>query len=301
MYHDPLDQSTSPASSSHSLDSQVVGPNCDQVQSSHNTQVEEHQGEDSSNISSLFQNLPCQNNEFPFLNDSQSTNLSGKANTINSFNKPPTLGIDHSNDDDSIDVCHDEFPSTSYDLSISHEYFNLDLESGYVKEYFHIETSFSPHYPLCPIVCNKYTCDRDNPCSLVSSSNELSPQLTQGSEVVHGEIENSQIIEYPSHSSSSLILHEDNSSNHLSHEISPNHFSLNMLSEEPLQLSNLIVEVEKSGDTCDEDGCHRVRSFEIRNNSYPQTIHDLVQDSIRDSTILEILRPARESRHFNFC
>ena len=49
---------------------------------------------------------------------------------------------------------------------------------------------------------------------------------------------------------------------------------------------NLIVEVEKSGETCDKDGCHPVSSIETSNNTYPQTMHDLVQASKCDSTIL---------------
>jgi len=35
LYHDWLDQFAPPTSLSHSLDFQVVGPNCDQVQRSH--------------------------------------------------------------------------------------------------------------------------------------------------------------------------------------------------------------------------------------------------------------------------
>jgi len=96
--------------------------------------------------------------------------------------------------------------------------------------------------------------------------------LTQDSEVVHDENENNQNTENSSHPSSSLLLHEDNSSNQLSHEISPMHLSLNVLSEEPLQLSNLIVEAKKSGETSDRDGCHPESSFGINNNSYTQTM-----------------------------
>ena len=211
---------------------------------------------------------------FPFLNDSH---LGGKSSTIHSFNQPSALGGSHPNDDNSISICHDERPSKSCDLLVSHEYFNLDLEFASVKEDVPIETSPSPHVPLCPTIQNTSTCNKDTPCSLSYSSNELSPRLTQGSEVVHDEFENSQIAENSSHPSSYLLLHEDNSPNQLSHEISPIHLSLNALSKEPLQSSNLIVvEAEKFGGTCDKDGCHPESSFEIRNNFQPQTMNDLV-------------------------
>lgn len=114
------------------------------------------------------------------MNHSQSTNLSGKLNTIISLNQPLALDSDYSNDDNSISICHEKFPSTSYDLSVSHEDFNLDLENGSVKEDVHIQTSYSRHYPLCPTIFNTSACGRDIPCSLVSSSNELSLRLRQG-------------------------------------------------------------------------------------------------------------------------
>ena len=72
-------------------------------------------------------------------------------------------------------------------------------------------------------------------------------------------------------------MHEDNSSNQPAHEIPPIHLSLNLQLEESFHFSNLIFEVEKSGETCDTNGCHPVRSIETSNNSYPQTMHDLVQ------------------------
>lgn len=66
------------------------------------------------------------------------------------------------------------------------------------------------------------------------------------------------------------------------------HLSLNLILEEPLQLSNLIVvEVEIFDETCDGDGCHPKWSFEISNYNHPQTMQDVVQDSKFDSTILE--------------
>jgi len=86
--------------------------------------------------------------------------------------------------------------------------------------------------------------------------------LTQGSEAIHDKIENSLITECSSHSPSSLLLHEDDSSNQL-------------------------AEIEKYGETYDKDDCHFERSFEISNNSHPQAIHDLVQASKYDSAILE--------------
>ena len=86
------------------------------------------------------------------MNDSQSANLRRKSNAINYFNQPLALVSDHSNDDDFIIVCRDEFPSTSYDILVSHEDFNLYLESGSIKEDVHIKTSSSPHYPLRPTI-----------------------------------------------------------------------------------------------------------------------------------------------------
>lgn len=123
----------------------------------------------------MFQNCIHQNNEFPFLNNSQSSNLSGKYSTINSFNQPPALGGSQPNDYNSISVCHNECPSTSCDLLVSHEYFNLDLEFFSVKEYVPIETSPSPLFPLCPTIHNTSSCNKDTPCSFASSSDELSP------------------------------------------------------------------------------------------------------------------------------
>jgi len=113
--------------------------------------------------------------------------------------------------------------------------------------------------------------------------------LTQGGEAVHDEIENSEIIENFFHPSSYLVFNEDNSSNQISHDISPIHLYFNVLSEEPLHLRNLVVEVEKYGKICDRDGCYPMsrNHTEINNSSYPQTMHDLVQDSKLDSTILE--------------
>ena len=54
-------------------------------------------------------------------------------------------------------------------------------------------------------------------------------------------------------------------------------------------MRNLVVQVKKSGKICDRDGCYPMSSglTKTRNNSYPQTMHDLVQASNYDSTILE--------------
>jgi len=184
------------------------------------------------------------------LNDSQFDNLSGTSCTINSFDQPLILGNHHSH----ASICHDECPSTSCDLPFSHEYSNSELEHASVKEDICIETSPSPHFPLCPTIHNASTCGRDTPCSFFSPFDELSPQLTQGGDVVHDKIENCLIIERPSHFPSSLLLHEYNSSNHL-------------------------PKAKKSGEICDRDGCHPEKSFEISTNNHPQVMHDLVQTS----------------------
>lgn len=121
---------------------------------------------------SLFRNRPRQINEFSFLNDSQSSNLGGKSNIINSFNQPPTLGSNHSNSS----ICCGGCPSTSNDLSVPHKDFNLNIEFVSFKEDVPIKTSPSAKYFLCPTIHNTSTCDRDTPCSLPPSSDELSPQ-----------------------------------------------------------------------------------------------------------------------------
>jgi len=123
LYHDLLDQSTSLAICSHSLDSPAASLNCDQAQGSHITQVEEHKGEDTINIPSLIQNCAHQNNELPFLNNSQFANLGGTSCTINYFDQPPILVSHHSH----ASICHDECPSAC------HEDFNSDLECALVK------------------------------------------------------------------------------------------------------------------------------------------------------------------------
>jgi len=151
-------------------------------------------------------------------------------------------------------MCNDECPSTSCHLPFYHEDSNLYLERALVKEDIHIETSSSPHLPVCPTIRNTSTCIGDTPRSSVSLSDELSPRVTQSSEVVHDEFENSPITEHTSHSLSSLCMHEDDTSNQL-------------------------VEAGNSIKTCDRDGFHPESSFEIKNSSHPQAMHDMVHAS----------------------
>lgn len=122
------------------------------------------------NSPSLIQNCPHQNNELPFFNNSQSTNLCETSYTINYFDQPPALGSDHSH----ASICCDEHPCTSCDLMFSHENSSSNLECAPVKEDICIETSFSRHLPIYPTIHNASTCVGDTPCSLSTSSNELS-------------------------------------------------------------------------------------------------------------------------------
>lgn len=58
------------------------------------------------------------------------------------------------------------------------------------------------------------------------------------------------------------MLHQENSPNWLTHVSSQIHLSLDIPSEEPLKLRNMIVvEVEKSSETCDRDSYHPERIF----------------------------------------
>lgn len=120
---------------------------------------------------------------------------------INSFDQPLVLACHHSH----ASICCDERQSTSYDLLFSHVHSNSNLECAPVKVDIHIETSFSPHLPMCPTIHSASTCDGNTTCSFASSSNELSPRSTQGSEFVHDE--NSLNAHDSSHSSSSCMLH----------------------------------------------------------------------------------------------
>jgi len=145
---------------------------------------------------------------------------------------------------DSFDVWDEEGPSASANLLISHEDFNLYLKSNYVKEYVFIKTSYSSHCPFFSTICDASTCDRDTPCSSSSSSDELTSQSTKGGEIIHDENEKNQTIEYYLHPSRYLLLHEDNSPNHLVHKISPIHLSSDFRSEEYFDLSSLVIEDE---------------------------------------------------------
>ena len=72
------------------------------------------------------------------------------------------LGNNNFDNDNSVDVCDDEFPSTPVDLSVSHENFNLkdlDLEPMLVEENSLIETSSLSHYPFFSRVYDASTCD----------------------------------------------------------------------------------------------------------------------------------------------
>lgn len=172
----------------------------------------------------------------------------------------------------------------------------LDLESDSIKEYVLIKILSSSHYPLCSTICDASTLDEDTPFSSSYSYDELSSQLTQGSEVSHNEKENNQIIVYPLYSLSFSILHEDSSSNHLAHEISLIHTSLYFLLEESLDLNNLVIEVLKYNKINDRDGFHLVSSgpIEIISNNYLHTMHDMIQSSKFDFSILESTRICQE-------
>lgn len=163
--------------------------NCDQVQGGHITYIEERKIEDFFDLSSLFQSSPCQDDSLPLLVDSKFTNLSSESNEINFF-RSIAFGNNNYDDDDSIYVCDDGFRSALADLVVPRENFDvkyLDLESNSFKECILMGTSFPSHYPLCSIVFDSSTCDEDTPCSSSNSSNELTSQLTQGSEVFHDE------------------------------------------------------------------------------------------------------------------
>lgn len=152
--------------------------------------------------------------------DFESTNLDSESNEICLLNKYEYLNNHHSGDDDYVDVCNDEFPSEPANPSLPREYFYLkylDLESDSVNEYVVMKTSSLSHYPLCSTIFYVSTYEEDTPCYLSSSFDELTSQLTQGSEVIHTEQENNQIIEYSFHPSSSPVFHDDSSSNQIFH------------------------------------------------------------------------------------
>lgn len=190
----------------NSLDCQATSLSCGHVKGNPIIQAEEQEGEGTINSSSMFQNGSHQNIDLPFLIDSKSMNLGETSRTTNSLNQPLVLGCHHSH----AFVCSDEFPITLLDLFFSHVHSNLDLECMSVKVDIHIKTSFALHFPMCPTIRNTSTCGRDTHCSLSSSFNELSPSSTQDSEVVHNENDLNSL--ESSHSSSSFVLHEYNSS-----------------------------------------------------------------------------------------
>lgn len=239
------------------LDQYFPNSNNDQEQGSHFSQVEEKEGEDSFEIYSIFQNIPCQHNVLPSLVDFKSKNLGDEANEINFHNQPKVLDNHHPNCYDSIIVCDDGFPRAPLNFPISQEYFDLkylDIEYVSIKEYVIMETSSSPHYPLCSTFCNATTCEEDTPCYSSSSSNELDSKLTQGSKVIH---DGEEGIKYPSHSLSFPILHEEKISIKVTHEICTIYPYLDdMQLEESFDLGNLFVEDVNFDQIRDVSGCH---------------------------------------------
>jgi len=109
----------------------------------------------------------------------------------------------HFNDHDLID----EFLGTSANIFISQE----DLLIG---------TSSSAYYRLCHVACNIISCDENIPCSLNIQSNELNFELIQGSEVIHDEEQNNEIIDHPFLSLQPPVLHKDDSLVQVTHETS---------------------------------------------------------------------------------
>lgn len=251
--------------------------------------VEEEESEENLDLSSLSQSSLCQDNSLPFLDDFQSTNLCSESNAINYSNQSISLGNNHPGDDDCVYVFNHEFLGVLTDILVSHEDFDLDLESYLVEEHVITKTSSSSHYPVCSNIFDAFTCNIDTPWSTIYSSNDLTSQLRLGGEIIHDENENNKIIEYSFHSLSSLLLHEENSSNELAHEIFLIHTSSNLWLEEYFNLSNMVVDFEKSVEISEKDGCHLVSSglIETSGSIYRHTMHDLIQLSECDFTILE--------------
>ena len=77
-------------------------------------------------IFQYFKKSLCEYNVSSFLIDIEIVNLSSEYNETNSL-RSAVLGSNHSDDNDFVDVCDDKFPSASANLSMSNEYFNLDL------------------------------------------------------------------------------------------------------------------------------------------------------------------------------
>lgn len=88
---------------------------------------------------------------------------------------------------------------------------DLDQEPISVKENVFIEASSVTHFSLCYILYMSFSLD--------IPPNKKDSELSQGSEVIHDEKGNNQIIECPFYPLSFLVLHEENSSVHVTHEI----------------------------------------------------------------------------------
>lgn len=206
----------------------------------------------------------------------------------------------HPDDYDSIIECNDGFPSVTFNLPNSQEDFDLkylDLESISVEEDVIMETSSSPHYPLCSTFCNSSTCEEYTPCCLCSSSNELDFKLTPDSEVIHDEEEGNKLIKYPFHSLSFPIFHEENSSIQVAHDICLIYPSLEVKLEESFDLGNMFVENVNYDQICDVHDFHLGNNdlVEITDGSFPYIMHDLIQSLISHSTILESSRTYEEA------
>lgn len=116
--------------------------------------------------------------------------------------------------------------------------------------------------------------------------------MSQRSEVIHDEEEGKEIIKYPFHSLSFPILHEGNSSVHVTHDICLVYPSLHVHLEEPYYLSKIFVEDAQIDQISDIDGLHPYNSdiVAINNSSCPHTIHDMIRYLESNSTILQGFR-----------
>lgn len=155
---------------------------------------------------------------------------------------------------------------------------DLDLKSHSLQEDFLIETSYLTHYPLCSTACNAF-----------SSSNELAFESTQGSDIIHDQEEGNEFIVYPFHPLSFSILHEENSSIQVTHEIHSIYSSLDVQFEEHYDLGNMFVEYVSSNQINDVNCFHKDNSdlVKITSGSCPHTMHGLIQFPKCNSTILE--------------
>lgn len=103
------------------LDKSLPNPSIDLQQDSDISQVEEKQGEDSFNISSLYQNPPCQDNVISSLVNFTSSNLGSDYNEIYFHNQYDVLDNHNPDDSESIIVCDDVFAGVPFDLLVSQE------------------------------------------------------------------------------------------------------------------------------------------------------------------------------------